>query len=105
VATTAPDRGSLSRRLVERATVSTLGERGVDLATVAHVDPWPTGPFPPPPDPSSAIGGRIRVEAVGERVLRIRYAEGDLVREGGEHMIVGAPEVASTWTSSPATRR
>jgi alpha-D-xyloside xylohydrolase len=96
VATTAPDRGSLSRRLVERATVSTLGERGVDLATVAHVDPWPTGPFPPPPDPSSAIGGRIHVEAVGERVLRIRYAEGDDVREGGEHMIVGAPDAAST---------
>jgi Galactose mutarotase-like len=72
------------------------------LRTVAHRHTWPRGPFPPPPEEGSPREGRLRIEAVADAVLRVRYALGSQIRDGGDGMIVAAPpppssvEVAAT---------
>jgi len=95
VATRAPERGRLERRQVARAEVLATNAAGVLAATEADPDPWPAGPFPPPPDRSRPEEGRLRIEAVADTVLRVRYAPGLEVRDGGQHMLVGAPPPAT----------
>jgi alpha-D-xyloside xylohydrolase len=89
VATRALEHGTLERHLVASAEVLEADATGVLLRTVAHRDPWPRGPFPPPPEEGSPLDGRLRIEAVGDRVLRVRYAPGHEVCHGGTGMIVG----------------
>jgi alpha-D-xyloside xylohydrolase len=96
VATRALERGTLERHLVARAEVLHADASGVLLRTAAHRHPWPRGPFPPPPEEGSAREGRLRIEAVADTVLRVRYAPGPEIRDGGDGMIVGAPEPPSS---------
>jgi hypothetical protein len=90
MATRAPERGGLERRQVARAEVLVTDATGFLARTEAYPDPWPTGPFPAPPDRSRPAEGRLRIEAVADTVLRVRYAPGSQVRDGGQHMLVGA---------------
>ena len=96
MATRAPERGRLERRQVARAEVLATDATGVLARTEADPDPWPSGPFPPPPDRSRPVEGRLRIEAVADTVLRVRYAPGPRVRDGGQGMLVGAPPVATS---------
>jgi hypothetical protein len=81
VATRALERGGLERHLVARAEVLATDATGVLARTAAYRDPWPQGPFPPPPDRSRPREGRLRIEAVADTVLRARYAPGPEVLE------------------------
>jgi alpha-D-xyloside xylohydrolase len=96
VATRALERGTLERQLVACAEVLAADATGVLLRTVAPRQPWPRGPFPPPPEEGSAVQGRLRIEAVADDVLRVRYAPGPQVRDGGDGMLVGAPPPAAS---------
>ena len=82
MATRAPERGGLERRQVARAEVLAADATGFLARTQAYPDPWPTGPFPAPPDRSRPEEGRLRIEAVADTVLRVRYAPGSQVRDG-----------------------
>ena len=100
MATRAPERGGLERRQVARAEVLATDATGFLARTEAYPDPWPTGPFPAPPDRSRPEEGRLRIEAVADTVLRVRYAPGSLVRDGGRHMLVSAPSRATKARSA-----
>jgi hypothetical protein len=76
MATRALERGSLERHLVARAEVLATDATGVLLRTAAYRQPWPQGPFPAPPDESHCREGRLRIEAVADTALRVRYAPG-----------------------------
>jgi hypothetical protein len=91
MATRALERGGLDRHLVTSAEMLGSDATGVLLGTAAWRHPWPTGPFPSPPDRSRCREGRLRIEAVADTVLRVRYAPGQAVREGGQDMLVGTP--------------
>ena len=76
-----------------RARVLLVDEAGVLLETTSFRDPWPTGPFRPPPDPATATTGLVRVDPLGSSAIRLRHVlDGDL-RDGGESMIVGSLDV------------
>lgn len=96
MATRALERGGLERHLVARAEVLATDATGVLARTAAYRDPWPQGPFPPPPDRSRPREGRLRIEAVADTVLRVRYAPGPEVRDGGQGMLTGAPPPAAS---------
>jgi hypothetical protein len=91
VATRALERGTLERHLVAGAEVLATDATGVLLRTAAYRQPWPQRPFPAPPDESRRREGRLRIEAVADTALRVRYAPGLQVRDGGQGMVVGAP--------------
>ena len=91
MATRALERGGLERHLVARAEVLATDATGVLAGTAAYRDPWPQGRFPPPPGRSRPREGRLRIEAVADTVLRVRYAPGPEVRDGGQGMLTGAP--------------
>jgi alpha-D-xyloside xylohydrolase len=95
VATRALERGTLERQLVARAEVLETDATGVLLRTAAFRQPWPQAPFPPPPDDARPLEGRLRIEAVSDAVLRVRYAPGLEVRDGGAGMLKGAPPPAA----------
>jgi Glycosyl hydrolases family 31/Galactose mutarotase-like len=105
VATRALERGSLERQLVARAEVLATDATGVLLRTTAWPHPWPTGPFPPPPDRSRRLEGRLRIDAVADTTLRVRYAPGPRVRDGGHGMVVGAPPPAAAVEVTAAADR
>jgi alpha-D-xyloside xylohydrolase len=105
VATRALERGGLERHLVARAEVLATDATGVLARTAAYRDPWPQGPFPPPPDRSRPREGRLRIEAVADTVLRVRYAPGPEVRDGGQGMLTGAPPPAASVEVAAAPDR
>lgn len=105
VATRALERGGLERHLVARAEVLATDATGVLARTAAYRDPWPQGPFPPPPDRSRPREGRLRIEAVADTVLRVRYASGPEVRDGGQGMLTGAPPPAASVEVAAAPDR
>jgi alpha-D-xyloside xylohydrolase len=89
MATRGLERGGVERRLVAHARVLQTDAAGVLLETTSFRRPWPAAPFPPPPDPSTASTGLLRVDAVGERAIRVRHVAEGPIRDGGESMIVG----------------
>jgi hypothetical protein len=91
MATRALERGGLDRHLVASAERLRSDATGAPLGTAAWRHPWPTGPFPPPPDRSRCREGRLRIEAAADAVLRVRYAPGQAVRDGGQDILVGTP--------------
>ncbi|HEV3505523.1 MAG TPA: hypothetical protein VG637_09625, partial [Actinomycetes bacterium] len=76
MATRALERSTLERHLVERAEVLATDATGALAGTTAYRHPWPRRPFPPPPERSRPTEGRLRIEAVADSVLRVRYAPG-----------------------------
>ncbi|HEX8132944.1 MAG TPA: hypothetical protein VF880_05895, partial [Actinomycetes bacterium] len=105
VATRALERGTLERQLVARAEVLETDATGVLLRTAAFRQPWPQAPFPPPPDDARPLEGRLRIEAVSDAVLRVRYAPGLEVRDGGAGMLKGAPPPAAAVEITTAADR
>jgi alpha-D-xyloside xylohydrolase len=103
MASRAPERDTLERRLVASARVLEEHARAVTLRTTSYRNPWPTGPFPPAPDPSTAIAGLLQLEAIGERAIRVRHVLGDELRDGGDSMIVGELEAPTTRVVAGST--
>ncbi len=96
MATRALERGTLERCVVASARVLSEDARAVTLATTSYRQPWPAAPFPAPPDPSTATHGLLRLEAIGERAVRVRHVLGDELRDGGDSMIVGELDPPAT---------
>jgi alpha-D-xyloside xylohydrolase len=92
VATRGLERGTVERRTVARARVVETDDAGVLLQTTSLAQPWPARPFPPPPDPSTARTGLLRVDAIGEEAVRVRHVAEGAIRDGGSSMIVGPLE-------------
>jgi alpha-D-xyloside xylohydrolase len=98
------DRGTLERRTVGSGRVLEEVARAVVLETTSLPDPWPTRPFPPEPDPATAIGGLLRIDVIGERAIRVRHVMGDRLRDGAQDIIVGELDRPATEITRDAGR-
>ena len=85
------ERGAVVRASVEHATVVAATPAGVELATTAtarrRIGPSAAG-FPLAD--GTSLTGRLRIDVLADDVLRVRYAEGDAVRDNPTPMVVGA---------------
>lgn len=89
-------KGATTPVVVDEARVASIGEAHVELTTVARKRVGWMLPmdFPNKAEleaPPITADGRLRIDVVGDNVLRFRYAEGDAVPDNVTPMVVGAP--------------